>query len=295
MALRAVRIKRDGTEEVVDARTLTEANRGDCFRCVGTCQYGPHKGETCKANMTLFLCTEKDNYFSATGSSAHKKGCEYCEKRKEKTIQILNRSCRDKTDMDILLNIQGKAADGGGKPFRPGGRIGGTKIPNDDEETEDDEELVVRRTHRLPKNADELYEVLTEFSPDDYFTQKQVSKWMVDKRTFAHYYSEGLEDGQIALVILGKMSSAKLPEELKAYSGQYFVFTCSGQNWREKMYFLLPKGGFSGNNLFDPQIKQFAILAAWKRAETTVPAYYCDTTPNQKQVTFMPNTQVNIT
>lgn len=293
MAFQALRIKWDGTGEIVDARSLTEMDRRNRFLCVGKCQYGPHKGEVCHAELTLFICTEKENHFSAVGGSDHKKGCEFCEKRKEKLIQILNRSCQNKTDADILAHLRGKATDGGGKPG-PGSRTAGAKTPNDDEETADDEDLVVKRKHRLPKDADELYDVLTEFSLDDYFAKKPVSEWILDKRTFSHYYSAGLEDGQIALVFLGKMSPAKLPEELRLFNNSYYIFPCTGENWREKIYFLLPKDGFPETKmLFDSQIKQFAVLAAWGRASATVPAYICEKTLNKKQITFAPNAQAD--
>ena len=153
----------------------------------------------------------------------------------------------------------------------------------------------MKKKPRLPKHAGELYDLLTDYSPEDFFAQKPVSEWIVDKRTFAQYYSGGLTDGQIALAVLGKMNPAKLPEELNLYSSRNYIFPCTGSDWHQKIYFLLPKDVFPDTNLFDSQIKQFAIITAWRRMPTTVPAYYCEKALSKKQITFEPNTQADNT
>ena len=73
---------------------------------------------------------------------------------------------------------------------------------------------------------------------------------------------------------------------------QHFIFPCTGLDWREKIYFLLPQDKFLLKSvIYDQQIKQFAVLAAWHRARTEVRAYFCDVALNKKQLTFEPNAQ----
>lgn len=300
MADRAILVDSEGKETQVMARDLTENDRKNRFLCAGRNLRRARSNEICRTELTLFICTEKENYFSAAGGTDHMKGCEYCEKaenKKDKIIQVLSRSCLDKSDADILTKLQGaKARRRNDTSHKQIDGAPESKASNEVEETDDNEDADVKRTQRLPKNTDELYDLLTDYSPNDYFAQKPVFKWIVDKRTFAQYYANGLSDGQIALVILGKMSPAKLPEELTAYNDRYYIFPCTGADWREKIFFLLPKDNFLLKSvIYDQHVKQFAALAAWHRAKTAVCAYYCDDVLNKKQVTLEPNAQADRT
>jgi hypothetical protein len=300
MADRAFLVDSMENETLVMARDLTEEDRKNRFLCAGKNLRRPNSNEICRTELTLFICAEKENYFSAAGGIDHMKGCEYCEKaenKKDKIIQVLSRSCLDKSDADILAKLQGaKTRRRDDTTHKQTNGTSESKALNEGNETKDDEDVDVKRTQRLPKHADELYALLTDYLTEDVFARKPVSEWIVDKRTFAQYYSGGLKDGQIALVVLGKMSSSRTPEELNAYNDQYYIFPSSGIDWREKIFFLLPKDKFLLKRvIYDQQIKQFAALAAWHRARTKVRAYYCDAALSEKQITFEPNAQADRT
>lgn len=293
MANYALQLKPDGTKERVYASNLHEEDKRQRYFCEGTCQYGPYRGQSCGTELRPVFCKDKENYFSTVKTTTHRKGCEFCEKAKEKRIQVLGRSCLDKTDVDILDNLTGYREKMQEKDAKETNTKGAQTNRLNNEGEDKNETLTVKKKFRPPKNAGELYDLLTTYSLSDVFAQKPVSEWIIDQRTFPHYYANGLEDGQIALALLGKMNPSKLPEELKTYTSQYYILPCTGYDWREKIFFLLPWGKPLKDEVISKQkAKELAVLAAWHRAGTIVQAYFCEDTPGKKQIAIISKSNV---
>ena len=288
MADRAFLVDDYGNKTLVMAKDLGEDDRGKCYYCAGFSTFGRYKGKKCQVPLTLAISQEHRNYFTVAKNYDHIKGCKFSEKAKDKLVQHLDQSCREKRDVDILNHLFG----GKSRPRRDIGNVPihspGKNVPVG--EGEDDEEaLNIRREGRMPQNADELYTLLTELEPDDFFAGKTIADWILDDRTFSRYSKTGLMENQIMLVLMGKMRTEKLPDDLKQFSSKYLVFPTESGDKDEKLYFLIPQEYEFRRAVLGNSAKVFAVLESWHRMDTQVQAYFCSNAPHLKQLTFLPS------
>ena len=284
MADYAFRVEPDGTETLVYADKLGEDDRKKCYRCAGHSERGPKKGDACCATVHLAIGSDCKNYFKAKKSSDHVDFCEFREKPvKKRIIKHLDRIASDQTDRDILNRIvgmkQGGQTSSGSHSSMP---LIGAAIKA--KEPDEDPDLEIIRERMNPKNAGDVYRILSENALDDLFAQKPVSEWIVDARTFSHYVEHGLKDPQIAVVVLHTCSLGDLPPSLSNLKSKYCIFVCSFPCMQGKLYFLISRTAKGLlDELFKSDQRQFAVLAEWKH-KNYPNAYFCDEALSRKNI-----------
>lgn len=198
-------IEEDGTIRNIFASRMKPEDRGKEMFCAGRIE---EDGTICGTQVSFVEPTErKRGYFGAFSKNhPHRKGCQFDEKRKEITVEMLDRSGKGKTIEDIFNRLnkdkQKKPRPPKGGSHPPEGEI----EPDTTEEEYEEEEREIRSKERPPQNVQELAMVLKSLNIHDYYADKFVFDQILDARTIEAYRGYSLPTGKPFIITARKTS-----------------------------------------------------------------------------------------
>jgi len=196
-------IEEDGTIRNIFAARMKLEDRGKEMFCAGRIE---EDGTICGTQVSFVEPTErKRGYFGAFSKNhPHRKGCQFDEKRKEITVEMLDRSGKGKTTEDVFSRLN---KDKPKKPRPPKGDSHppeGEIEPDTTEEEYEEEGRKIRSKERPPQTVQELVMILQSLDTKDYYADKLVFDQILDERTVAAYRRMPIPEGTPFVITVRK-------------------------------------------------------------------------------------------
>lgn len=206
MANKALYRSKDGSFSEVDGSSgiswlRMEAAKGNLF-CSGL--HG-----TCGAQVEPFQ-TEHGIFFRIQHNQKHKYGCECDDTDAAKIVRNLDHVGRDVSPEDLFQKFSRPKHEEGseGKERSKGTSKGADEKPDIDKDFEDD--MLIRRESRDPRNLKELCALLSKKDPEDTYAGVRVSDMFIGHRNIAEIRRNGIPEGRPIIILLRPVSRNRL-------------------------------------------------------------------------------------
>jgi hypothetical protein len=269
MAEKAILVKSDGSLVPVTANELTSADAGEEYRC---CWKNRH-GELCGCRMSLAICRQKNNYFRELPGEHHIPFCVYDETDAGSKVSHLSQSTDKNLDELYQLINKQKAAKKNESSQHDGAERGAHQKREDIQDEDDSGPIGI--TKRDPKNAIELYNLLTRLDDDDEYAGILVKDILYDDRNRRRIKEEGIPSEQPVMILTHRASIKDNPELSRILNGKMVMKYCFHTGTDEPIYFAFDSDRAVRNQIInkDASGRHFAIFGKWERS-TQYPSLY---------------------
>ena len=201
MADRGFEVLEDGRMIEVEAKDLSEDDKGKSFLCCDN-----PRGVPCLAKLTLVVRAGGKKFFAARGQPGHKPFCQFNKSTEYRRLAHIDPTgAGDKPDT-ILDRFNHENFKTHGVRHTSGDR---TKEKNDPGEDYEEENRIIQRVPGRPNSLKELVLMLLSLSEEDYYAGVRVRDFLLDHRSIRGFRKNGLDEGQVAIAICAKTTQGR--------------------------------------------------------------------------------------
>ena len=272
MADKANLIHPDGSVRPVKANNLTFNDQNKEYRCCGVNRLN---GKVCGCKMTLVICNQQNNYFKELPGEHHISFCNYDQS--EDALKVSHLTTHTDKGIDELYQTINKQKDTKKKVGNPHPGAEGSNRQNHENDDNDEDDRPIDITQRDPKNAEELYYLLTRFDKDDEYAGIKVNDILFDARNRNRLNEEGIPEGHPVLVVTHRTNIKDNNELSDLLVGKIVLQYCYHKHEDEPIYFAFDADKSVWSQVTSSKAigKHFVVFGRWEKSDQYPSLYIC--------------------